>query len=134
MSESTTWTAATIAEPVRAAFEAADPVAIESLLSPDVTWGPPEQRRTRVTCKNRQQVMAWWTSGPNATSKADVTELTVAGDQLLVGLHVRPDAASDFEGPFERWQILTVDDRGVADIRGYEDRPSAAADLGTTRR
>jgi hypothetical protein len=80
-------------------------------------------------------VMVWWASGPNADAKAKVTELTVAGDQLLLGLAVMPDGGhqSGNVPAFERWQILTVTTDGVADIRGYEDRQSAAAEMGTYR-
>lgn len=54
-----------------------------------------------------------------------MTELTVVGRQILVGLTIALDGTET-----ERWQILEVGPDGVRDIRGYEDRASAAAGLG----
>jgi len=51
-----------------------------------------------------------------------VTDLEVHGDALLIGL--RLDSGE------ERWQVMRVGPDGVNDIRGYEDRESAAAQLG----
>jgi hypothetical protein len=121
------WTAPTIAEPVRAAYEAADLNAIGTLLSPDVRWGPPGAKHP--PCRNREQVLTWYRNGRSFGARAQVTELTVAGDQLLVGLSITssPDPAAALAP--ERWQVLTISSAGICDIRGYEDRPSAAADL-----
>ena len=122
-----TWTADTIAEPVRGALESADLDAMAVLLSPDVKWGAPEAKNP--TCQNREQVLQWYRNGRASKARARVVELTVAGEQLLVGLAITsgPDPA-DALAP-ERWQVLTVSADGVSDIRGYEDRSSAAAAL-----
>jgi hypothetical protein len=120
------WTAARIAEPVRAALEAADLAAFGQLLSPDVQWGPPGSKNP--PCKNREQVLTWYSRGRSAGARAQVIELTVEGDRLLVGLAV----ARDPEHPgvaSERWQVLTVGPQGVRDIRGYEERHQASAAL-----
>jgi hypothetical protein len=122
----TTWSAETIAEPVRRAMTASDVDQFAQLLSPDVHWGAPGDQKP--PCRNRDQVLAWYAKGPAADAKAQIIELTVAGDQLLVGLLV------DFDGTgagtmAERWQILTVGPDGVRDIRGYEARGDATADL-----
>jgi hypothetical protein len=124
---SNSWTAATIAEPIRTAYEASDLDAIAALLSPDVKWGAPEDENP--TCQNRAQVLTWYRNGRASKATARVIELTVAGEQLLVGLAVTsgPDPADELAP--ERWQILTVSAEGVSDIRGYEDRHSAAAAL-----
>ena len=50
-----------------------------------------------------------------------VTEVEVHGNAVLVGMHL--------EGEGERWQVLRVGPRGVNDIRGFEDRVQAAAEL-----
>jgi hypothetical protein len=121
------WTAAAIAEPIRGALESADLNAMAVLLSPDVKWGAPEAKNP--TCQNREQVLSWYRNGRATRARARVIELTVAGEQLLVGLAITsgPDPA-DALAP-ERWQIMTISADGVSDIRGYEDRSSAAAAL-----
>ncbi len=121
----TAWTPETIAEPLRTAFEAADLEAIGALLSPDVRWGPPGSKNP--PCKNREQVLKWYRNGPAWGARARVIELTAAGDQLLVGLALTSNPEAELAA--ERWQVLTIHPQGVCDIRGYEDRHSAEADL-----
>jgi ketosteroid isomerase-like protein len=116
-------TADSIAGRVRAALEAADLDEFGALLSPDVHWGAPDD--PTPPCRNRGQVLEWYRRGRAAGTRAKVTELTVHGDALLVGLTIARDG-----GEAERWQILHVGPEGVDDIRGFEDRPSAAARLG----
>ncbi|HVA06061.1 MAG TPA: hypothetical protein VNG12_04890 [Acidimicrobiales bacterium] len=114
-------TAATIATEIRSALEAADLSTYASLLAPDVTWGAPGD--PEPACRNRGQVLAWYSRGRDAGTTARVTEVTVLDDdKILVGLMVKRDGEYA-----ERWQILTVGQVGVADIRGFEDRPSATA-------
>jgi hypothetical protein len=130
MKTMSTWTAETIAEPVRRAMTASDVDQFAQLLSPDVHWGP--RGAQKPPCRNRDQVLAWYSKGPAADATAQVIELTVAGDQLLVGLLVDFDGRRDGSGAgtvAERWQILTIGPDGVRDIRGYEARNDAAADL-----
>jgi hypothetical protein len=117
-------TAATIAGQVRAALESADLASIGAYLAPDVTWGAPDD--PNPPCQNRQQVLAWYSRGREGGTTARVTEVTVLNDKkILVGLMVRSDGEYG-----ERWQILTVGPNGVADIRGFEDRPTATAFAG----
>jgi hypothetical protein len=113
-----TITAVGIAEQVRSALNAADLAEMEALLSPDVRWGPPDDPNTG--CHNRSQVMKWYRRGREAGVRATVTELSVHGNKILVGLNVsRPDGIAD------RWQVLTVGPSGVNDIRGFEARADA---------
>ena len=60
-----------------------------------------------------------------------VTEAGVYGDKILVGLDIF-DERSEAKGrePTARWQILTVRDGLVTDIRGFEDRAAATSRLG----
>jgi ketosteroid isomerase-like protein len=118
----TTWTAAEIAEPVRAALEASDLHALSALLSPDVQWGAPGD--PAPACRNRGDVLAWSRRGRAAGTRAQVTEVDVVGDALLVGLMVDRGGSAG-----ERWQVLTIGPDGVRDIRGHEDRASAVAGL-----
>jgi hypothetical protein len=117
-------TATAIAEQVRAALNSADLSEFESLLSPDVQWEPPDD--SAPGCRNRREVMIWYRRGRAAGVRATVTELSVHGDKILVGLNIqRP------EGDADRWQVLTVDAAGVCDIRGFEARPEALTRLPT---
>jgi hypothetical protein len=116
-------TADSIADRVRAALESADLDEFGALLSPDVRWGPADD--PNPPCQNRGQVLEWYRRGKAAGSRATVHELSVHGDLLLVGLTI------DLAGiDAERWQILRVGPQGICDIRGFDDRVSAAARLG----
>jgi ketosteroid isomerase-like protein len=117
------WTPQSIAEPIRLALESADIDRFGDLLSPDVTWGPPGA--ATPTCQNRQQVLRWYRAGRAAGIRAQVRELTVSGDRVLVGLVLPLDGVDQ-----ERWQVLRIDPHGVCDIRGYERRTEAAEAAG----
>jgi ketosteroid isomerase-like protein len=111
--------AALLADRVRDALESGDLAEYAELLSPDVTWGAPGD--PNPTCRNRNQVLTWYQRGQDAGTTARVTEVSAVDDKLLVGLMVR--RGGDYG---ERWQILTVGPQGISDIRGFEDRRSAA--------
>ena len=82
-------------------------------------------------CHNREQVIAWWASARAAGARAVVTEVTAGAGTLLVGLEVTgTPAARETGGAAERWQVLTVRDGRIADIRGFDDRAAAAARAG----
>jgi hypothetical protein len=117
------WTPESIVEPIRLALEAADVDRFGDLLSPTVTWGPPGS--ATPPCQNRQQVLRWYKAGRAAGIRAQVHELTVSGDRVLVGLVLPLDGVDQ-----ERWQVLTIDAQGVCDIRGYEERAEAAEAAG----
>jgi hypothetical protein len=60
-----------------------------------------------------------------------VTEVTAGAGTLLVGLEVTgTPAAHEAGGTVGRWQVLTVHGDRIADIRGFDDRTSAAARAG----
>jgi hypothetical protein len=60
-----------------------------------------------------------------------VTEVVPSRDHLLVGLVVTGTAAAfDEGGEARRWQVLTVRDGLIVDIRGFDDRVQAAARIG----
>ena len=108
-----------VAANVRAALDTADLAAFAELLSPDVHWGAPGD--ANPPCLNRDQVLKWYEKGRASGRRADVTEVSVHGDAVLVGLR-----SHDGE---DRWQVLRVGPDGVRDIRGYEDRASAVERL-----
>ena len=113
-----------IAQQVRVALEAADLSAFSDLLDPDVHWGAPDA--SRPACKNRDHVLAWYHRGRESGVRAQVTEVVVLGDRILVGLIVHP-AANERGGAAPRWQVLTVRDGRVVDIVGFETRRDALA-------
>jgi ketosteroid isomerase-like protein len=122
---------ANIAERVRAALESGDLDAIGELLAPDVRWGPPDD--PDVGCANRAQVLDFWRLARDAGARAAVTQVVHGEGKLLVGLRVTGLAATAERGTeTERWQVLTLANGLVTDIRGFDDRDAAAARAGLT--
>ena len=112
-----------LAGQVCTALEDADLDGYRDLLDPGVTWGAPDD--PRPGCRNRDQVLAWYRRGRAPGMRARVTETEVGGDRILVGLEV---VGRDATGaPVQRWQVLTVPDGRIVDIRGFEDRATALA-------
>jgi ketosteroid isomerase-like protein len=110
---------------VRDALESGDLKAIGDLLAPDARWGALGGPHDS-DCRNRDQILAWWGRARAAGVRAVVTELTAGPGTLLVELDViRPsEAGQDATG--KRWQVLTVRGDLITDIRGYDDRATAA--------
>jgi ketosteroid isomerase-like protein len=109
-------------------MEAGDVEAMFALLAPDVRWGPADDSVSG--CHNRRQVRAWYQAAFDQGVRATVTEVVPAGDHLLVGLAVTGRFEGGEEGSTERWQVLTVRDGLIADIRGFDDRREAAVRAG----
>jgi hypothetical protein len=121
---------AALTERVRTALESGDLDGIRDLLDPGACWGAPEGP-SDADCHNRDQVMAWWAATRAAGARAAVTEVTAGAGTLLVGLQVTgTPAAHEAGGTVARWQVLTVRDDRIADIRGFDNRPAAAARAG----
>jgi hypothetical protein len=122
-------TTAAIAERVRAALESPDLAAMGDLLDLNVRWGAPDD--PDPSCQNRGEVLAWYQRGRDAGVRARVTEVSVHGDSILVGLKVAGSPAGEQPGnDLDRWQVLTVSAGRVVDIRGFDDRNEAAARAG----
>jgi SnoaL-like domain len=121
---------AVLAGRVKSALESGDLDAIRVLLDPDARWGAPEGP-SDADCRNRDEVIAWWAGARAAGVRAVVTEVTVGAGTLLVGLDVTgTPAADEAGGAAGRWQVLTVKGDRIADIRGFDDRATAAARAG----
>jgi SnoaL-like domain len=121
---------AVLAGRVRSALESGDLDAIRDLLDPDARWGAPEGP-SDYDCRNREEVIAWWAGARAAGVRAVVTEVTVGAGALLVGLEVTgTPAAREAGGAAGRWQVLTLKGDRIADIRGFDDRATAAARAG----
>ena len=109
---------------VRNALAAEDLSAFTELLDPGVTWGAPGARNP--SCKNRDQVLAWYQRGRDAGVRGSVYDVEVLGDRLLVSMSVRgTDNASDRGGAALRFQVLTVRSGKVVDIVGFDDKSEA---------
>jgi SnoaL-like protein len=115
-----------IAGQVQAALQTADLTGYRELLDPNVTWGAPDDMEP--SCRNRDQVLAWYRRGRAQGVRASVTETLVHNDKILVGLSIFDNqSSSDSDGQTHRWQILTVKSGLVVDIRGFEERAAAVS-------
>jgi ketosteroid isomerase-like protein len=122
--------AASIVDQVRAALESDDPSQFRELLHPDVRWGAPGD--PSPSCQNRDQVLTWYRQGREAGIRARVAAADVRGDKILVALTVTGSRAGEsVGGESERWQVLTVRDGQIADIRACERRADAEALVAT---
>jgi len=117
--------AAAIVDQVRAALDADDPTQFRALLHPDVQWGAPGD--PSPGCQNRDQVLAWYQRSRDEGVRARVTGADVHGDKIVVSLRVTGRGVPDAGGAVERWQVLTVRDGRIADIRAFERRDDADA-------
>lgn len=127
---SATQRSAALGERVRFALESGDLDAIRELLDRGARWGAPEGPND-ADCHNRDQVIARWAKARAAGARAVVTEVTTGAGRLLVGLEVTGTPAAHKAGEAaERWQVLTVRGDRIADIRGFDERTSAAARAG----
>ena len=108
-----------IADRVRSALDAADLEQFADLLDPKVTWGAPGD--PSPPCQSRAQVLAWYSKGREAGRRGQVRTVRTHGDKIVVAMTVTSpdDAGSD------RWQVLTVANGRVADIRGYDGEAEA---------
>ena len=92
------------------------------LLAPDARWGAPQQEVP--TCRSAREILAWYELARDNGVRAEITEIGVVGDNILVGLKVRSDP-DKMLNVATRWQVLSVRDGLVAEIRGYERRHDA---------
>ena len=121
---------AALPERVKHALESGDMDALKDLLDPDARWGAPEGPQAS-DCRNRDQILAWWGRAQAAGARATVTEVITGPGTLLVGLQaVRPAVPGECPETGQRWQVLTVRDDRITDIRGYEDRETTARRAG----
>ena len=119
-----------LAQQVRVALESADVAAFSHLLDPDVHWGAPDA--SSPSCRNRDQVLAWYERGRESGTRASVSEVVVFGDRILVGLTVRNTNEPHEHLATRRWQVLTVRGGRVVDIVGFDDRDEAVARTGVS--
>lgn len=109
---------------VRAALQTGDLDSFGHLLDPEVRWGPPGD--PSPPCQTRDQVLSWYRRGQEAGATAEVSEVAVIGERLLVGLVVRgTGTARKRGGNALRWQVLTIRNGRVVEIVGFDERAEA---------
>ena len=112
-----------LAAQVAVALASEDPDRFADLLDPLVTWGAPGD--PSPPCQNRQQVLAWYLRGRADGRRAEVRSVTARGDKILIAMTVTsPEAAGQV---VPRWQVLTVVNGRITDIRGYDDENAAGS-------
>ncbi len=89
-----------------------------SLLHPDVRW--------TGLCKDRTQVLDWYRAVLAEGIEASVRSVEVDRDAVVLGLTVGRRAQGARPAPPEPlYQVFTVRDAQIVEIRGYPDRDSA---------
>jgi len=120
-----------LAARVAQALQSDDPDAFGDLLTEDARWGPPDDPHSG--CHSRAEVLNWYKAARELGMRAEVTEVVPGSGALLVGVRVSgPPAAGQGRDSVERWQVMTIRDDRVADIRGFEDRTEAAGRAGVS--
>jgi ketosteroid isomerase-like protein len=110
---------------IREAMESADLDAMGELLTPDARWGAPEQ--DVPTCQNAKQILSWYEMARDNGMRADVIETVIIANHVVVGFKIlAAREGTPTSGDSMRWQVLSVRDGRVAEIRGYATRREAA--------
>jgi len=108
------------------AFETADLASFADILDPAVRWGPPGD--PTPPCQTREQVLEWYERAKESGARAQVSEIAVLGDRVLVGLVVAGTGEARIRGGHAgRWQLLTVRAGRIVDIVGFEQKDEAIA-------
>ncbi len=109
-----------VARHIEAAYRHFDLDLLGSVLHPDVRW-------TGV-CTDRAEVLGWYRKLLAERTRATVESVEVDRDAVVLRLSVSRQAEGARPAPPERlYQVFTVDDGQVVDIRAYPDRASVLA-------
>jgi ketosteroid isomerase-like protein len=112
----------------RTAFAAGDVAALGALLDDNVRWGGPEE--TPQTCHSPSEVLRRLAGQAADGVKARIVEVVAGADAFLVELYVSRPQGTAHQRERSVYQVLTVRDGLVTDIRGYLSRAEAAAHAG----
>jgi hypothetical protein len=111
---------ADIAQHLAAAHAERDLELLGSLLHPQVRWSG--------ECTSKDQVLDWYRALQAEGTAVTVEAVEVDRDAVLLGLAVTgPAQGARPAGGQHLWQVFTVVDAQIVDIRGYPDRASALA-------
>ncbi len=109
---------ADMARHLEAAYRDVDLELLGSLLHPEVHWSG--------VCHNRTQVLDWYRNLVADGLRSTIESVEVDGDAVVLGLSVGRRAEGARPAPPEvLYQVFTVDNAQVVDIRAYPDRTSA---------
>jgi ankyrin repeat protein len=109
---------ADIARHLETAFRDKDITLLGALLHPQVHW--------TGLCTNSDQVLEWYGALAAAGTEAEVHSVEVDRDAVVLGLAVGGSAEGARPAPRQQlYQVFTVADSQITDIRGYPDRHSA---------
>ena len=107
-----------VARHLEAAYRDLDLELLGSLLHPQVHW-------TGV-CTNSVEVLDWYRALLADGTRAAVDSVEVDGDAVVLGLSVTRQAEGARPAPPQQlYQVFTVSNAQIVDIRGYADRRSA---------
>ena len=107
-----------IAGHLEAAYRTLDLDLLGSLLHPDVRWSG--------LCATRAEVLDWYRRLLAGGTRAAVQSVEVDRDAVVMGLSVAGQAEGVRPAPAESvFQVFTVDNEQIVEIRGYPDRRSA---------
>jgi ankyrin repeat protein len=111
---------ADIARHLEAAYRSLDVDLLGSLLHPDV--------RLSGECSTSAEVLDWYRRLLADGTRATVESVEVDGEAVVMGISVAGQAEGARPAPAERvFQVFTVDNDEIVEIRGYPDRESAFA-------
>jgi ankyrin repeat protein len=109
---------ADIARHLETAFRDKDASLLGTLLHPQVHW--------TGLCTSSDQVLDWYRALVAAGTEADVHSVEVDRDAVVLELAVGGTAEGARAGPRQQlYQVFTVEDSQIIEIRGYPDRHSA---------
>jgi hypothetical protein len=109
---------ADIARHLEVAYRNRDFDLLGSLLHPEVHW-------TGV-CINSAEVLDWYRGLLAEGTRAAVQSVEVDRDAVVLGLSLSRQAEGARPAPAQQlYQVFTIDDAQIIDIRGYPDRRSA---------
>jgi ankyrin repeat protein len=111
---------ADIARHLEAAYRSLDLELLGSLLHPDVRWSG--------ECSTSAQVLDWYRHLMADGTQAKVDSLEVDRDAVVMGISVAGQAEGARPVRAERvFQVFTIDNEEIVEIRVYPDRPNALA-------
>jgi hypothetical protein len=112
----------------RAAFAARDLAALEQLLDENVRWGDAED--TPQTCHSRSEVLASLAHQAAHGASVRVVDVAAGPEAFVIELDVTHRETPEHQRERTVYQVLTVRNDLVTDIRGYPTRAEAAEAAG----